>query len=452
MVDVIGKAKIVVETVIDKSSLDTSSGKIGAGIKTGALVGVAALGGLAVAGVKAFKAFEEGEASVAKLNNVLGNMGKLGAADEVESLASSLQRTTGVSDDTIRSGQTLLATFSEVAASAGEAGGTFERATRAAVDLSAAGFGSVESASVQLGKALQDPVKGISALGRAGVTFTADQKELIKGFVEANDVAAAQQIILKEVEKQVKGTGEASATESAKISQAFGEIEEAGGEALAALLGDGKGGSLSGELFKVSDAISETANSNDWKTLGKNLRGTAGDTAKVAVALKDATKWALGFTDKIPGLNKGLGDIAAGPIANAINAFGDLVDVLESADDAARRVIGNMGTIIDDGGAGIDFGDSDFIGNITSAAGGRIGSGFRLVGENGPELITMGSGGGYVHNNSETRAILGTANDGGNQTTLVFNGPANLSEARRRAQWQNDYGTRFGGATSVGAQ
>ena len=31
-----------------------------------------------------------------------------------------------------------------------------------------------------LGKALNDPVKGITALGRAGVTFTDEQKKQIK--------------------------------------------------------------------------------------------------------------------------------------------------------------------------------------------------------------------------------------------------------------------------------
>jgi hypothetical protein len=94
-----------------------------------------------------------------------------------------------------------------------------------------------------------------------------------------------------------------------------------------------------------------------------------------------------------------------------------------------------------------DFGDSDFIGQITggSAGGGRIGSGLRLVGETGPELISMGSGGGYVHNNSETQSMLAGA--GGDSYTTNFNitGPVSLAELRQRASWYNTYGTRFGG-------
>ena len=46
-------------------------------------------------------------------------------------------------------------------------------------------FGSVDSAAMQLGKALNDPVNMMGALTRAGVTFSEEQKEMIKNFVDS---------------------------------------------------------------------------------------------------------------------------------------------------------------------------------------------------------------------------------------------------------------------------
>lgn len=448
MVDVIGRAKVIITGDVDSRSIDKAGSTIGSKLKVGAAVGAAALGTLAVAGVKAFKAFEDGEAASAKLSTVLGNMGKQGAAESVEKLATSLQRATGFSDETIMAGQTLLATFSEVASSAGEAGGVFERASIAAVDLAAAGFGSVESSSKSLGKALQDPVKGITALGRAGVTFTQDQKDLIKSLVETGDVAGAQAIVLKEVEKQVGGVGEASKKESVLIGEAMGEIEQSAGQALAALLGDGKGSSLSGELFKVSDAISKLAKSKDWQTLGKNLRDTAKDTGTVASALFGAGKWAKNLTDKVPGLSEALGDLAAGPVWGSIDKLADLADAAKKAWTWLDKLGGEL-----DGNSGVDIntgdnasGNRSFNINDLLASGGRsITGGMYVVGEEGPEIMRV-PGGADVYSNRESAAMVGSSVT----NNFILNGPNSLSEARRSADWETKYGTRFGAATNAG--
>jgi hypothetical protein len=98
--------------------------------------------------------------------------------------------------------------------------------------MAAAGFGSVTSNAVQLGKALEDPIKGITALAKSGVTFTADQKELIKTLVETNRIAEAQDIILAAVETQVGGTAEATANASDKIKVAWSQLQENLGQKL----------------------------------------------------------------------------------------------------------------------------------------------------------------------------------------------------------------------------
>jgi hypothetical protein len=122
--------------------------------------------------------------------------------------------------------QAKLMTFKELAKTAGQMGGAFDRATMAAVDMAAAGFGSAEQNAVQLGKALNDPVKGINSLTRSGITFTVEEKKKIAAMVESNRMLDAQKMILKAIETQVGGTAAASASASEKIGQSFNQLIE----------------------------------------------------------------------------------------------------------------------------------------------------------------------------------------------------------------------------------
>ena len=106
----------------------------------------------------------------------------------------------------IRAAATQLLTFKSVSKD------VFEQTLRAAQDLSAAGFGSVEQAAVQLGKALENPLVGLGALTEVGVSFTAQQKEQIKAAVQLGQTLEAQKIILAAIEGQVKGVDEAAGT------------------------------------------------------------------------------------------------------------------------------------------------------------------------------------------------------------------------------------------------
>jgi hypothetical protein len=90
-----------------------------------------------------------------------------------------------------------------------------------------------KGSAIQLGKALENPIKGVNALARAGTTFTDQQKEQIRVLVESGQMLAAQTLILDEVESQYGGAAEAAAVGSAKMALAFGQIQDALGAALA---------------------------------------------------------------------------------------------------------------------------------------------------------------------------------------------------------------------------
>jgi hypothetical protein len=96
----------------------------------------------------------------------------------------------------------------------------------AALDLAAAGFGTAEGNAIQLGKALNDPIKGIGALAEAGVTFTAQEKKKIEQLVKSNKTLEAQDLILKAIEAQVSGTAEAGTTSFGKLGVIFDELTE----------------------------------------------------------------------------------------------------------------------------------------------------------------------------------------------------------------------------------
>ena len=316
--DVIGRAVVVVSGEVDPTSLNKSSSKIGAGLKKAAVIGVGAFGVIAAAGIKASYAAEEAASVQNKLNKVLDNMGKSGAAQAITDLASAEQRKTGVDDEVIKKGQTILATFSQVSKSAGETGGAFERATKLSLDLAASGFGSVDGAAKSLGKALQDPTKGITALGRAGVTFTQVQKDQIKQFVKTGEVAKAQNLILSEVEKQVGGTAEAGAKGSEKLKSAFGELEEAGGNVLSKLSGKDGLTTISDALFDVADALNTFAESDSWAHTIENLKNVGG-------AARDTYNW----LDKVVHINEEQG---GKPKENLLQFdLGDGSKVLETA-------------------------------------------------------------------------------------------------------------------------
>jgi hypothetical protein len=176
----------------------------------------------------AISAAEESEVATKRLERVFQSMGeKTGkAAKEAEEYASKLQMVIGVEDEEIMAVQAKLATFQRVSNEAGRMNGVFNRATEAAFNLASAGFGEASQNAVQLGKALQDPIKGINSLARSGVTFTATEKAKIKALYESGRVFEAQNVLLKAVEKQVGGVAKATATETSKMKVSWSELME----------------------------------------------------------------------------------------------------------------------------------------------------------------------------------------------------------------------------------
>ena len=173
--------------------------------------------GLAV--TKTVKAISNLEIQQGKLNALLkatGNAAGLVGRD-IEMMAEAIGKGTLASVQGARDAAGVLLTFKSIT------GETFKETLKLTQDLAAVGFGSMKTAALQLGKALEEPEIGLSALRRVGVSFTEQQKEQIKVLAMTGRQMEAQTIIIKTLKEQVGGAGEGAAGGLAGAYDTLGE-------------------------------------------------------------------------------------------------------------------------------------------------------------------------------------------------------------------------------------
>jgi hypothetical protein len=168
----------------------------------------------------------EAEKADARLNQTLkATKGIAGLTfNELKKMSSGLQEVTTVGDEAINGAQQLLLTFKQIG------GDVFPRALESILDVSEGMGQDLKSSAVQVGKALNDPTTGLTALSRVGITFSEQQKENIKQFQNTNEIAKAQAIILEELESQFGGLAKAVAEvpsgELEQVKNEIGDIQE----------------------------------------------------------------------------------------------------------------------------------------------------------------------------------------------------------------------------------
>jgi hypothetical protein len=221
--------------------LETVGQKAQFAIRKAAIPAALAVGALAAAGKKALSAGEEVNSANNRILQINTSMGLFGKETEdvtkrIVKLAEAQGTELGISNLTIKATQAKLLTFKNLAKSAKTVGGAFDRANRAALDMAAAGFGSAEGNAVQLGKALENPIKGIAALAKSGVTFTEQEKDKIATLVESNKMLEAQDMVLKAIEAQVGGTAKATADDTKRMQEGFAQFQQSLGLGLLPIL------------------------------------------------------------------------------------------------------------------------------------------------------------------------------------------------------------------------
>lgn len=182
-------------------------------------------------------------------------------AKQLFKLADELKDLTAIDDDTILKDITNnLLTFKNVS------GDAFKRAQLAILDLNAViskgEVGALTSQTIQLGKALNAPTEGVTALTRVGVSFTEQQKEQIKTLEQSGKLIEAQSIILEEIEGKYGGQAKVLAEMDGgykKFNQTIDDISESIGNDLVGSATEGTGAlqELATGFLELNDAVKE---------------------------------------------------------------------------------------------------------------------------------------------------------------------------------------------------
>ncbi|MEX2053139.1 MAG: phage tail length tape measure family protein, partial [Candidatus Paceibacterota bacterium] len=147
------------------------------------------------------KAFNDEAQQIAGIQQILKNTG--GAAgvtsEQLLKMAAAGQATTTFADEQILASEKLLLSFTKIK------GSIYTQAVPAIQDMAAFLNIDLTSATETVGKALNNPIRGMMLLGRQGFYFTDQQKSVVEEMTKTGRVAEAQGFILAELEKRYKG-------------------------------------------------------------------------------------------------------------------------------------------------------------------------------------------------------------------------------------------------------
>jgi hypothetical protein len=302
-------------------------------------VGLAAGVGLAAAVGFGIRSLVDLARTTGQTNAVIESTGGIAGvtAKDVRKYAEDLENLTTVDDKVIQDGENMLLTFTGISKKA------FPRATKAALDMAVAMAGGdvaqvdMKASAIQLGKALNDPIKGVTALSKVGVSFTKQQKDQIKALVEAGDTYGAQTIILKELELEFGKAGEAAGKGPAAVwrrLQDVGEdlsvalargllpVLERAGTWLTTKLADpavvaaideiGQGlGRAAGQFMDFIETV-------DFKAIGAGLETAAGFAGGIVSAFMGMPDWVKAAVVSGWGLNK----LTGGALGSIVSELG----------------------------------------------------------------------------------------------------------------------------------
>lgn len=353
---------------------------------------------------------EDAQVIEAQLGAVIKSTG--GAAgmtsEMIQDMAKDLSAMSGVEDDLIIKSSNLLLTFTHIGKD------VFPQAQQAALDISQAFGMDLSSASVMLGKALEDPATGMSALRRVGVSFTEEMVKAAQSMVDHGQIAQAQALILGEVSKQVAGSAAAMGAtvqgEQNKISNLLKNMAEDFGAAFLPLKGDvlviirelltavsqnlqPAMVLLRQEVRTFQQVMREPEMKKNIDELVKSLAQLFGEGATFAIHAMSA------------GLKQFMSDVARnGPaMVKDIKMWVDQFLYLAQTINRVLNVMNQLG--LAKGAAGASM--PGYAAGVTNAPGGVA-----WVGEDGPEPVFLPRGSTVV-SNSEAKAALAGGGNGG---------------------------------------
>lgn len=218
------------------------------------------VGGALAAGssLSAAKTQIDAERKLAAVLKATGGAAGL-SAKEIQKFAGELQTMTNFSDEATINGAAILGTFKEIR------GDVFKDAIVSIQDMAAVmGSDDLKGGAIQLGKALNDPIKGVSALADVGVSFTDEQRNMIRTLQESGDMMGAQRVILDELKGEFGGAAAAMADPMTQAANVLGDVAEIVGFVLKP--------SIDAVASAFSDSMGPLTNNVDtYKALGESI-------------------------------------------------------------------------------------------------------------------------------------------------------------------------------------
>lgn len=185
------------------------------------------------------ESFREAESVAAETESRLESLGDatVVTADQMAGLAAEVQDYSGIADETVQRSENLLLTFRSLTTEVAATHDVFERTVELSADVAFAMGGSGEGmagAALRLGRAMDDPARGMTLLRRTGVQFSEQMQKQIKELTTQGDLVGAQNILLEELEGRFGGVaeamGETSAGKAARLAANFDDVKESLGE------------------------------------------------------------------------------------------------------------------------------------------------------------------------------------------------------------------------------
>jgi Holliday junction resolvasome RuvABC DNA-binding subunit len=232
-------------------------------------VALAGAGALIAKNVQSLARIESINAQTAQTISSMGNAANI-SAKEVEALAGQLEALTATEAESIQEGANLLLTFRNITNQAGKGNDIFSQTTAIMVDMGRALGEDASGSAIRLGKALNDPITGLTALRKVGVGFTAEQEAQIKTLQNSGDIMGAQKVILAELQAQFGGSGAAYAkTFSGQLELMGHELGTIGEEATLAVMPALQGMIEQLRLLipEIGPKLKAAIESVDWKGL-----------------------------------------------------------------------------------------------------------------------------------------------------------------------------------------
>lgn len=490
-IQIVGDADSFHKAITKATSGSSKLGSVLGGVlKVGAVAGAAGLAAVGFAAARGVGELMDSQKVTAQTGAVLKSTGKAAGvtAKQVTNLANRISAYSGIDDEAVQAGENMLLTFTNIQNKAGKGNDIFNQSTKILADMSTAMGTDMKSSAIQMGKALNDPVKGITALTRVGVAFTEGQKKQITALTESGNKIGAQKIILKELTKEFGGSAKAAGdTLPGQLNKLTNAFDEAASAIVAKLLPpvtrfitwatplliaglDAIGkviGRLTPYIGQASDALSTAANSAIPSIVGalKSVwRVVQKDVVPIIIRLRGVFQQSVTAIGKVlaqhgPELNRIFSRLGAvikvvGAVAVPILRIAFVVilpraiSVLITAIDKVTAIIAGIAGFVKRAGAKLhDWANTigDIAGKIVTALGPVIGvfdtiitkiewlidhvpdiPSFDLpsipglavggpalaghsyiVGERGPEMLTMGASSGYVHTNAATQRMMG---------------------------------------------